>query len=107
MRTVGIRELKDNPTRAVRAARERPVLITNRDDPEALLLSLHNLGEHEPDVRLTLAATLYVQAGMSLGRAARLAGTTIEEFINNLASRGIPVLRASREELDRDLQALG
>lgn len=107
MRTVGIRELKDNPTRAVRAARERPVLITNRDDPEALLLSLHNLGEHEPDVRLTLAATLYEQAGMSLGRAARLAGTTIEEFIDHLASRGIPVLRASREELDRDLQALG
>lgn len=106
MRTFGIRDLKDNPTRAVRAARDGPVLITNRDDPEALLLSLRNLGEHDADVRLTLAAALYEGAGMSLGRAARLAGRTIEEFIEHLGSRGIPVFRAEPAELDRDLRTL-
>ncbi|MEX2547830.1 MAG: UPF0175 family protein [Chloroflexota bacterium] len=106
MRSVGIRDLKDNPTRALRAAREQPVLITNRDDPEALLLSLHGLGEHEPDVRLTLATTLFDQAGMSLGRAARLAGTSIEAFITHLGSRGIYVFRQKQDELAGDLRTL-
>lgn len=106
MRSVGIRELKNNPTRAVRAAREQPVLITSRDDPEALLLSLRGLAEHEPDVRLTLATTLFDQAGMSLGRAARLAGTSVERFIAHLGSRGIPVFRAERSELEQDLGTL-
>ena len=106
MRTFGIRDLKDNPTRAVRASREGAVLITNRDDPEALLISLRNLGEHDEDVRLTLAVALYEGAGMSLGRAARLAGTTIEGFVEHLGSRGIPVFRAERDELDRDLRTL-
>jgi predicted HTH domain antitoxin len=106
MRSVGIRDLKDNPTRALRAAREQPVLITNRDDPEALLLSLRGLGEHEPDVRLTLATTLFDQAGMSLGRAARLAGTSVEAFIAHLASRGIAVFRQKPQELAEDLRAL-
>ena len=106
MRSVGIRDLKDNPTRALRAAREQPVLITNRDDPEALLLSLRGLAEHESDVRLTLATTLFDQAGMSLGRAARLAGMPIEAFIKHLGSRGIAVFRQTRDELAEDLRAL-
>ena len=106
MRAVGIRDLKDNPTRALRAAREQPVLITNRDDPEALLLSLRGLAEHEPDVRLTLATVLFDQGGMSVGRAARLAGTSVETFITHLGSRGIAVFRQNRDELGRDLRAL-
>ncbi len=103
MKQVGIRELKDNPTRAVRAAREGPVLITSRDDPEAILLSLRDLGEHEPDVRLGLARTLYEQEALSLGRASRLAGIPIERFMEHLGSRGIPVFRAVSPDLDGDL----
>lgn len=107
MKAVGIRDLKDNPTRAMRAAREQPVVITNRDDPEALLLSLRGLDEHEPDVRLTLATTLYEQAGMSLGRAARLAGISLERFMEHLGGRGIPVFRVSAAEAEKDLETLG
>ncbi len=103
MRQFGIRELKDNPTRAVRAAWEGPVLITSRDDPEAILLSLRDLGEHEPDVRVGLATALYEQEALSLGRASRLAGIPIERFMEHLGSRGIPVFRGMRADLDGDL----
>jgi prevent-host-death family protein len=106
MKVVGIRDLKDNPSRALRAARTDPVLITNRDDPEAVLLSLRGLGEHEADVRLTLAATLYNEGVLSLGRAARLADVPLECFIEHLDSRSIPVFRLDRTELDSDLEAL-
>ncbi len=106
MKQVGIRELKDNPTRAVRAARQGPVLITNRGDPEAILLSLRNLGEHEPDVRLGIATALYEQETLSLGRSASLAGISIERFMEHLGSRGIPVFRTTPDDLDRDIASL-
>jgi predicted HTH domain antitoxin len=106
MRQVGIRELKDNPTRAVRAARVGPVVITNRDDPEAILLSLRDLGEHEPDVRLGIATALYEQQALSLGRSASLAGISIERFMEHLGSRGIPVFRGTTVDLDGDLASL-
>ncbi len=38
MRAVRVRDLKDNPTKALRAARERPVLVLNRDKPEAMIV---------------------------------------------------------------------
>ena len=106
MKQVGIRELKDNPTRAVRAARHEPVLITNRDDPEAMLLSVRDLGEDEPDVRLGLATSLFSGEALSLGRAARLAGVPIERFMEHLGSRGIPIFRGSTTTLDDDLATL-
>lgn len=105
MKQVGIRELKDNPTRAIRAARGGPVVITNRDDPEAILLSLRDLGEHEPDVRLGIATALYEQEALSLGRSAALAGVSIERFMEHLGSRGIPVFRTAAVDIDSDLAA--
>jgi predicted HTH domain antitoxin len=106
MKVVGVRELKNNPTTAIRLARTDPVLITNRDAPEALLLSLRALGEHEADVRITLAATLYDQGVLSLGRAARLANVPITRFVEHLGSRAISVFRLDRSELDSDLDVL-
>ncbi|MBX3031876.1 MAG: type II toxin-antitoxin system Phd/YefM family antitoxin [Chloroflexi bacterium] len=107
MKQVGIRELKDNPSAALRAARHEPVLITNRDDPEAVILSIAQLDEHAADVRLGLATVLFDERAISLGRAARLAGRSIESFMEHLGSRGVPVFRSSREELAADLVALG
>jgi predicted HTH domain antitoxin len=106
MKAVGIRELKDNPTGALRAARSAPVVITNRDDPEAILLSLRGLGPDEPDVRLGLATVLHDQGAISLGRAARLAGVPLEAFMAHLGSRGIAVFRTRAQDLEDDLAVL-
>jgi prevent-host-death family protein len=104
MRVIGVRDLKDNPTRALRAAREAPVLVTNRDEPEAVLISVRDLGRDEPDVRVALARTLFDDGSISLGRGARLAGLDIEAFVAYLAERGIPVLRQRATQLDADLR---
>ncbi len=37
MKTVNIRELKNNPSAALRAAREDMVVVMNRDVPQAVL----------------------------------------------------------------------
>jgi predicted HTH domain antitoxin len=106
MKVVGIRDLKINPSKAIHAARTDVVVVTNRDEPEALLLSLRGLGEHEADVRIALAATLYEQGVLSLERAARLADVPLPGFIEHLGSRSIPVFRLERSELDADLDTL-
>ena len=52
---------------------------------------------------LDLAATLYDQDLISLGKAARVAGLSYSEMIDELGRRNIDVVRYSVEELDREL----
>ena len=42
MKTVSVRQLKNNPSAAHREARERPVMALNRHQPEALLVHPDN-----------------------------------------------------------------
>lgn len=106
MKAVRVRDLKDNPTKALRAARAEPVLVLNRDDPEAMILSLRNLGPESKNVRLSLARALYDADVMSLGQAARLSGLPLERFVEDLGAHGIPVFRQTVTELRRDIEAL-
>ncbi len=103
MKAVRVRDLKDNPTKALRAARERPVLVLNRDEPEAMIVSMRDLGPETENARLGLARALYDADALSLGQAARLSGLTLEEFIEHLGARGISVFRLSPAELQRDI----
>lgn len=103
-KVVRVRDLKDNPTRALRAARERPVLVLNRDEPEAVILSMRDLGPETAGVRLSLARALYAAEVLSLGRAARLAGVPLQDFIEHLGAAGIPVFRLPSAELLRDIE---
>ena len=78
MRHVTVRELKNNPSLALRAARVEPVLVLNRDAPEALIVSLRAAGAPDPGVRLVVARALQ-QSGLELGRALRVAGIASPE----------------------------
>ena len=40
MKAFSVRELKNNPSVALRAAREHPVIVLNRHQPEAVLIHL-------------------------------------------------------------------
>ncbi len=107
MKAVNIRQLKNNPSEALREARVRPVVILNRDQPEALLVHLDDdalLGE--PGVRRALATALYREESLSLGQAARLAGLSIAEFIQHVSRLGIPVVRGIAASIREDAQAI-
>src|SRR5260370_23148917 len=53
MKSVNVRQLKNNPSDALRMARKAPVVVMNRDQPEALLFHLDDEGLlGEPGVRL-------------------------------------------------------
>lgn len=105
MKTVNVRQLKNNPSDALRMARRQPVVVMNRDQPEALLFHLDEEGLlGEPGVRLALASALYKSGSLSLGRAARVAGTPLEAFMVEMGRAGVPVVRGDAGTLREDLK---
>ena len=96
MKAVSVRELKSNPSAALRDARKQPVMVLNRQQPEALLVHLSdNPLLAEPGIRLALAAALYKDDSLSLGRAAEFSGVALAEFIHHISRLGIPVVRGA------------
>ena len=94
MHTTNVRELKKNPSLALRLAREGPVLILKGNEPDALLMHLDkSLTETEAGMRPALAACLFNGGTVSLGKAARISGLSLGEFVAHLGSLGIEVVR--------------
>lgn len=110
METVSIRQLKNNPSTALKAARASEfVVVTNRDAPEALLVGLSQLRVPDVDrLRLALAASLFRDGVISSGTAARMAGKSRAEMFDLLARLGIPLHPASAEAgVDDDVATIG
>lgn len=59
--------------------------------------------ELERELKLELAVILYQREALSLGKAAKLAGITKREFLEELAKRGIP-RHYTEKELKEDLK---
>lgn len=93
MQVVNIRQLKNNPTTALRGAKEDDlVVVMNRDHPEAVLVSLDKLGLPDPEaVRVALAVALFRSGAIAAGFAARMAGKPLPDMLALLSSLGIPL----------------
>ena len=106
MKAVSVRQLKSNPSAALRDAREQPVMVLNRHQPEALLIHLSDDSLlAEPGIRLALAAALYKDESLSLGRAAEFSGQALADFIDHISRLGIPVVRGANT-IREDMEAL-
>ena len=104
MKAVSVRQLKSNPSAALRDAREQPVMVLNRQQPEALLIHLSDDSLlDDSGVRLALATALYKDESLSLGRAAEFSGEALADFIDHISLLGIPVVRRAatvREDIE-------
>jgi predicted HTH domain antitoxin len=104
MKSVNVRQLKNNPSGALRMARKAPVVVMNRDQPEAVLVHLSDdslLGE--PGVRLAIATDLYRSGSISLGRAAKVSGMALAAFMQEMGRAGIPIIRGNAKALRQDI----
>ena len=108
MRAVNIRELKNNPSEALRSAREDDlVVVMNRDQPQALLVDLSRLKLPDlPGVKVALAVALFAQGNVSLGYAARIAGKSLSEMMDMLTHMGVPIVKVSGPDVEHDFAAL-
>ena len=89
MQTVNIRQLKNNPSTALAAAREDDmVVVMNRDHPQALLIDLKQLGVPDlPAVRVALAVSLFRSGSVSAGFAARVADKPLAEMLTRIQAK--------------------
>ena len=94
MHTTNVRDLKKNPSLALRLAKEGPVLILKRNEPDAVLVRLGaSLRDTEAGIRPALAAHLFQAGTVSLGKAAGISGLSVSEFIDHLDGLGIEIVR--------------
>ncbi len=107
MKAVSVRELKNNPSAALRAARAHPVMVLNRHHPEAILFHLDDDSFlSEPGIRRALATALYREQSLSLGQAARFSGLGTGAFIQHISRLGIPVVGGSAASVNEDTEAI-
>jgi len=107
MHVVSVSGLKHNPADALRQARTGPVVVLNRDHPDAVLIGLEQGGVLQaPGVRAALATALFRDGELSLVRAARVAELDVASFISHLSRLGIPAIRLTAAETNTDLDTL-
>ena len=107
MKAFSVRELKNNPSAALREARKEPVMVLKRNHPEALLVHLSDDSLlAEPGIRESVATALFRSRSLSLGRAAEVSGLPIAEFMQHVSRLGIPVVDGSAASLREDVEAI-
>ena len=107
MHAVSVSGLKHNPADALRQARSSPVVVLNRDHPDAVLIGLEQGGVLQaPGVRAALATALFRDGELSQARAARVAEMDVGGFIAHLGRLGIPAIRLTAAESNADLDTL-
>ena len=107
MHTVNVRQLKNNPSEALRKAEKEMVVVMNGDHPSAVLVHLQDSGLLEmPGVKLALATALFRDGSLSLARAAKLADVPLPDFMQHLSRLGIPVIQGTGQEVRKDVETL-
>ncbi len=102
MHATNVRNLKKNPSAALRHAKEEPVLVLKDNEPTALIVNLDaSITEGEASARPALAAALFKEGVLSLGAACRLSHMTLSDLVRYLGELGIELVR-SDETTDRE-----
>ena len=101
-------ELQRQPGRLLENADRGEMAVVTRDgEPLLLAVPLGRNGLDRPDVRIELAVRLFDHEQIGIGVAARIAGVSMAEMMDELGRRRIPTLRTTAAELERELAAFG
>jgi len=94
MQVVNVRQLKSNPSTALKSAKHDRVVVMNRDRPDALIIGFEQLtGVADlAHVRQAVAVSLFKDRLLSLGNAAKMAGESLSVMLTRLTRLGIPVV---------------
>lgn len=107
MPTLTDEDLERTPGKLLADARKGEItVVTAGGHPLLMTVPLDN-GAPAPGALLDLAAALYENEQISLGRAAEIAGLAYAEMMDELGRRGIATIRLKPGELERELAAFG
>jgi len=101
MQTINVRQLKSNPSTALRDARTEMVVVMNRDKPDAIMIGFEQLNglADFAHVRQAMAVSLFKDRLISVAGAAKLADEPTGVMLTRLARLAIPVADYDATEL--------
>lgn len=105
METFSIRDLRERSGELVREAEAGHLSIVAKHGRPLFVAVPMDENLLKEGVGVALALRLFAEKAVSLGKAARLARLSLEEFIARLGAMGIPAVDYSAEELDEELAA--
>lgn len=107
MDTFTVRDLRERTGELIRDAEAgRLSVITKHGRPVFVAVPFDELLIRE-GIGFALALRLFQQEEISLGKAARLAGTSRKQFMEILAERKIPLTEVTEDELKDELRSFG
>lgn len=106
METFSIRDLRERSGELVRQAEAGHLSVVAKHG-RPLFVAVP-MDEHllKQGVAVALAVRLFADKTVSLGKAAKLAGLPLEDFITHLGAMGVPAVDYPAEELDAELAAI-
>ena len=107
MGSITVEQLISSPARLIEGAQSGQLGIVTQDGRPLFLAVPYDERLANESVHVAVAVHLYATETVSLGRAARIAGDSVGEFIDRLGALKIPVIRYSPAELDQELAAFG
>lgn len=105
MQAVNVRQLKSNPSTALRSAKDDMVVVMNRDKPDSLLIGFEQLAG-VPDfihVRQAMAVRLFKDRLVSVVGAAKIAGESPGEMLTRLSGLGVPMVDYDEQTLIKEV----
>ena len=98
MYATNVRNLKKNPSEALRQAEKSPVLILKGNIPNALIMHLDtSLDKTKNMLNPALASSLFKDNVLSLGAAAKISGLCLADFIDHLAELDIDIVSGDQQ----------
>jgi len=107
MRTITDEDLQRAPQQLLADARRGQITVVTTDGRPMMLAVPLADGVPLRTALVDLAAALFDREEISLGMAARIAGLSYSEMIDELGRREIDTIRITPEELERELAAWG
>lgn len=102
-----VRDLRERTGELIRDAEEGKLsLVTKHGQPVFVAVPFDESMLRE-GLHVALAIKLYEEEVVSIGKAAKLAGLPLVEFMDKLAAASIPVVRYDPAELDQELAMFG
>lgn len=107
MQTLTDDDLQRAPQQLLADARRGELTVVTTDGRPVMLAVPIADGAPMRSALVDLAAALYDREEITLGTAARIAGISYSEMVDELGRREIATIRTTPEELERELAAWG
>lgn len=107
MDTFTVRDLRERTGELIRDAEQGKLSVVTKHGQPVFVAVPFDETRARHGLKVALAVRLFAEEVVSMAQAARIAGVPQEEFISQLASAGVPVVRYAESELDEELEALG